>query len=119
MRYVIPHIPPSLNSFAGRKNVWEYRRKKAEWSSLMRLYLKPLPKEPLTRVELTLVYYFADRRRRDPDNRLKFILDGLKESGVIADDSFSCVRSLSVKCGEPDPSRPRIEIELKDCEEDL
>ena len=28
MKYIIPFIPPSMNKFAGRKNVWEYREEK-------------------------------------------------------------------------------------------
>lgn len=25
LEYTIPYVPPSLNQFAGRENIWEYR----------------------------------------------------------------------------------------------
>ena len=32
--YAIPDIPPSLNKFARRENVWAYRADKKHWEAL-------------------------------------------------------------------------------------
>ncbi len=39
-----------------------------------------------------ITYFFRTKQRHDPDNyNGKFILDGLREAGIIEDDSFSNV----------------------------
>lgn len=54
---------------------------------------------------------FCTRQRHDPDNyNGKFILDGLREAGIIEDDSFSNVE-LQL-CGSYDKENPRTEIEV-------
>ena len=50
-------------------------------------------------------------QRHDPDNYSgKFILDGLREAGIIEDDSFSNIE-LQL-CGSYDKENPRTEIEV-------
>lgn len=101
--YTIDEIPPSLNRYAGRQNVWQYR--------LVSLTCRPKPKEPIKKAEVAITYYFADKRRRDPDNYAgKMILDGLTAAGVIIDDSFDCIQL--VLGGRVDPKRPRTEINI-------
>ena len=39
--YTIPDIPPSLNKFAGRENVWAYRADKKQWQALCAAYCRP------------------------------------------------------------------------------
>lgn len=91
-RYVIPDIPPSNNKFIGRNVRWEYQKVKKRWAELIAAYCRPKPPEPLERARVTLIYHFADKRRRDPDNYSgKMILDGLTASGMIRDDSFLCI----------------------------
>ena len=34
--YTIPDIPPSLNKYAGRENVWAYRADKKQWEEIGR-----------------------------------------------------------------------------------
>ena len=98
MRIVIDEIPPSLNRFAGRMNVWEYRAAKERWKQL---------------VEIT--YYGPDKRRRDPDNYAgKLILDGLTARGVIEDDSFNNIELILR--GGYDKNNPRTEIEIMEAE---
>lgn len=115
IKYTIPFTPPSINKYIGRKNVWEYRADKEEWKNLCVLFCKPKPKTPPSFAEVTLTFYFKDRRRHDADNYQKMILDGLVSAGVIQDDDFDhCV----VKCvGGYDKKNPRTEIEIKALEE--
>lgn len=113
--YTIPEIPPSLNRFAGRSNVWEYRQLKQEWKDLVSQLCRPRPKTPLPYAMVTLEYYFKDRKRRDPDNYSgKMILDGLTESGIIVDDSFHHI-DLQIR-GRVDKKHPRTEITIQGVE---
>lgn len=58
-----------------------------------------------------ITYFFRTRQRHDPDNyNGKFILDGLREAGIIEDDSFKNVE-LQL-CGSYDKENPRTEIEV-------
>ena len=73
------------------------------------MFCVPRPREPLKKSRVTIIYYFKDRRRRDPDNYSgKFILDGLVRSRIIEDDCFSCI-DLKLG-GNVDKDNPRTEI---------
>ena len=92
-KLILDQIPPSLNKFAGRKNVWEYRELKQFWKQLICLKsLKAKPKFPIAKATVHLHYIFPTRVRHDPDNyNGKMILDGLVEAKIIQDDSFNCI----------------------------
>ena len=78
MKITVPAIPPSLNRFAGRKNDREYQAKKREWKDLVYCLCIPKPKKALDKAIVTIIYYFKDKRRRDPDNYSgKMIMDGI------------------------------------------
>lgn len=115
MKIVIPEIPPSLNRFAGRKNVYEYRDEKDRWKAMVAWLAKAQrPEKPYEQATVRITYFFPDSRRRDPDNYAgKMLLDGLTAAGVIADDSFSCIRL--VLDGEVDRENPRTEVEVVVC----
>ena len=55
-----------------------------------------------------LKYYFPDKRRRDTNNLIKIIADGI-EKGIGIDDSRFLIREMSKKI---DRENPRIEIEI-------
>lgn len=113
-KYIIKDIPPSNNKFIGRKNIWEYRKIKQEWETLIKYsVMKNKPEKPLAKAEIHIKYFFPDRRRRDPDNYSgKMILDGLRKAGIVADDSFdNIVLVLSAEC---DRKNPRTEITVKE-----
>lgn len=116
MTVVLRGIPPSLNTTAGRGNVWEYRKAKAEWTNAVKLSClacRDRPQKPFERAEVTITYYFADRRRHDADNYAgKFLLDGLTTAGVIVDDDLKHITTRIV--GEYDRNNPRTEIRVEE-----
>lgn len=60
--------------------------------------------------DVTIRYYFPTNRRHDSDNYTpKFYMDGLTEAGVIVDDDFAHVHSLTMYGGY-DSDNPRAEI---------
>ena len=108
-KYSIAAIPPSNNKFIGKNQRWRYQDEKKKWARVIQLFCVPRPREPLKKSRVTIIYYFKDRRRRDPDNYSgKFILDGLVRSGIIIDDSFDCI-DLYLR-GNVDKDNPRTEI---------
>lgn len=110
MKLIIDQIPPSLNEFAGRKNHWQYRELKQEWTTLVAYNCKR-PKKPIEKAVVTITYFFKTRVRHDPDNyNGKMILDGLTAAGVLKDDSFDCIEL--VLRGGYDKKNPRTEIEV-------
>jgi Holliday junction resolvase RusA-like endonuclease len=109
-KYIIPLTPPSLNKYAGRENVWEYRAEKTRWKGICAAYCRPRPKQPPEYARVTLTFFFDSRRRHDADNYQKFILDGLVAAGVIMDDDFAHVQVLCK--GGYDKKNPRTEIEI-------
>lgn len=114
--YTIPEIPPTLNKFLGRENSWEYRNTKAEWLKKISLCCTPKPRKPLEKAVVTLFFHFEDKRRRDLDNYLKFVLDGLTAAGIIRDDNFETIE-LRLK-GVAD-KKGITEIIIEELREDL
>lgn len=115
MKIVIPEIPPSLNRYAGRKNVYEYRDEKDRWKAIVAWLAKAQRTEnPYEQATVRITYFFPDSRRRDPDNYAgKMILDGLTAAGVIADDDFFHI-NLEIR-GAVDRKNPRTEVEVVPC----
>ena len=108
-KYSIKAIPPSNNKFIGKNQRWQYQSDKKQWARIIQLFCVPRPKEPLKKSKVTIIYYFKDKRRRDPDNYSgKFILDGLVRSGIIKDDSFDCIDLRLI--GRVEKNNPRTEI---------
>lgn len=112
LTYSIPFIPESLNKFAGRQNVWEYREEKQKWKDLCAVYCRPRPREPLERAVVTITYYFKDRRRRDLDNLIKPVTDGHEAVGIVRDDCYQCIDI--VLRGGYDKANPRTDITIEE-----
>ena len=110
-RYTINAIPPSLNKFAGRKNMWEYREAKNVWKTIVAYSLHPKPGKPIEKCRMKIAFFFPDKRKRDYDNYLKMLLDGITAAGIITDDNFGVIQTLEL-CGKVDKKRPRVEIEI-------
>ena len=116
IRITLKGVPPSLNRFAGRENMNEYRNAKKQWTDAVIWTVKARkdrPSTPYRQAHVELMYYFPDNRRRDPDNYSgKLLMDGLTKAGVIADDSFACV-ALSIG-GDCDRANPRTVITVRE-----
>ena len=70
------------------------------------------PLKPLQKVEVHIIYYFKDYKRRDLDNILmKFLLDPLVKLGIIKDDDFKCIKKIII-AGDVDKANPRTEINI-------
>lgn len=93
--------PPSVNRY------WRHNRGRTHLSKEGRDYQKAVEvcaraqtiSEITENVELTINVNPPDRRRRDCDNILKGVLDGLQKGGVLRDDSQ--VKKLTVEMHEP------------------
>lgn len=112
MKITVKNTPPSLNKFMGRKNEWDYRAAKTNWTRAV-LYAaraaKDRPEQPLEKAFVRIDYFFKTAVRHDADNYCgKFLLDGLTKAKVIADDDFGHI-SLTVH-GHIDRENPRTEI---------
>ncbi len=105
----IPELPPSLNEWS--RQHWTVRdrevaRLSGDLTRLRQAFRIPMVEMP----RVQLIYYFATRRHRDPDNYAgKFILDGLRHAGIIADDRDG-VLQLPQPEFHVDRERPRTEI---------
>lgn len=53
MKIVLKGVPPSLNQFAGRKNAWEYRAAKKQWSDAV--YIACMAQRPYETLEKAMV----------------------------------------------------------------
>jgi len=113
MKLIVNEIPPSNNQFLGNSNNFNvYRREKERWYWLIKAAGKP-PQKPIEKAKVTIIYFFPDRKRRDPDNYSgKFILDPLTKEGYIVDDCFGRVELRLI--GAYDKNNPRTEIEIEE-----
>lgn len=105
----IPQIPPSLNEWKD----WHYMMQ-AKYKEDLTLAISGLkmafrlPRYERARIQVD--YYFATVRERDTDNyNGKFLIDAIKNSGLIADDN-SGVLDLPKPNLKVDKARPRVEV---------
>ena len=109
--------PPTVNlywrMFKGRmllsKHGREYRQAVAD-AALERQH----EKFGKARMDVEIHAYMPDKRRRDLDNILKGVLDGLAHAGLYEDDSQ--IDQLRVFRKGVDKDQPRVEVYL--CESD-
>jgi len=112
MKIVIDAIPPTINRYIGRTNLWEYQADKKRMHNLIKMQTIGInPK--IERCKMKITYYFKDKRRHDPSNYDKFILDGLVEANIIKDDSYQVIQEFTT-VGKYDKNNPRTEIELEE-----
>jgi len=113
MKMVIPGTLPGLNEIINQsKSHWnEYRTMKWDYTMLVKMCARGL--NPVEQADFIITWYCPDRRR-DKDNIMsgtKFVLDGLKEAGIIQNDGWRHVRDITHKF-EIDKHNPRIEVEI-------
>lgn len=113
MKIVIPGELPTMNEIieAAKTHWTSYRVMKQENTLLVALIARRLPKQ--SRVDITITWFRKDRRT-DKDNIMagqKFVLDGLKEAGVIGNDGWKHIGRISHDF-TVDKLNPRVEVEL-------
>ena len=111
MKLIIKKIPPTINKYIGRSNIWEYQKDKKEYHNIVRLSTIGVnPKFESCKIKVT--YYFKDKRRHDPSNYDKFLLDGLVEANIIKDDNYNVIKEFTTE-GSYDNVNPRVEVEIE------
>ena len=114
--FTVPGKLPDLNQVIKRakSHYMSYSSMKAENTEAVAWHCKQL--KPMERIKLNITWY-CENRRRDPDNITgggqKFILDGLVSAGIIKDDGWKQIASISHTM-KVDREKPRVEVELEE-----
>ena len=115
MKFIIPGRLPGLNDMtdAARGNKYASAQMKKEYTELVAWCAKSARLPHFDRVDLIITWY-EPNKKRDKDNIMagqKFILDGLVQAGVIANDGWKQVGKITHDC-QVDRENPRVEVEL-------
>jgi Holliday junction resolvase RusA-like endonuclease len=104
-------IPPSLNQWMvmprfqmnNQKQIW---KEFGEWL----VFCYGYQNMRIDKCNITIIYYFDSKRKHDADNYTpKNLFDSFTSSGLLIDDDFNHVQSLTIK-GDYCKSNPRTEI---------
>lgn len=94
-----------------------YSKLKAQFTSLVANRARALKLMPVTgQVRLSLLWV-EPNKRRDPDNftcAKKFLMDGLVEAGILADDGWDEIRCWTETWGVGEV--PGVRLEISDSE---
>ena len=107
-------LHPSMNTWM-RLPRMQMNQLKQKWKDLICWWIDSLGYSDLNIDKYTLecMTYMPTKRRFDPDNSsIKFIADGLVDSGFLVDDSGDHMEALILKTGY-DKEWPRTEITIK------
>ena len=99
VEFFIPGQFTTLNEHiaAANRHRQESARIKREETMRVQLAARELPEITEYPVDLYLIWYRSSRKS-DPDNiafAIKYILDGLQQAGVMKQDTWACVRSIT------------------------
>ena len=85
-----------------------------QWHELASWQLKAL-KIPKLRppYEISMTFYFKDRRRKDLDNAQSSVLDLLQDCEVIEDDDAKLLTHIESWYGGVDKDNPRVEVQIR------
>lgn len=62
--------------------------------------------------DITLTFYPQSKRKSDLTNKAESVMDLLVDCGVLTDDNWFVVPSLTLKFGGADKENPRVEITI-------
>lgn len=101
---IIPGRLPSLNDIIrlskdGRRNYQPYAIVKSQYERLIRCECRRQNIRSVKRCNVTITWVCKDRRR-DKDNIIagqKFLFDSLQKAGVIENDSWKCIGTITHK----------------------
>lgn len=106
-------IPMNLNEYRNA-HFQVLNQQKKMWERLTIAESIAQKIQPVKRCQLTIHYFFKDRRKHDPDNyaaSLKFILDGLVKAKILPDDNFDVIDSITIRQGGID-KKPYLIIQM-------
>ena len=120
MKITINKIPPTINKYIGRTNIWQYQADKKKMHEIIKQVWFQNKNHDVSwcKCKIKVTYYFKDRRRHDPSNYDKMLLDGLVLAGIITDDSYDVIKEFTT-IGKYDKDNPRTEIEILEVENDI
>lgn len=102
----------AINRATGKPFVMSNDRVKSWQNDVAVQLLAYRIKEPIeTRVEMSIMFYVKDNRRRDLDNMIASVNDALVSAQIIKDDSWQWLRIASIDA-QLDKTNPRAEIEI-------
>lgn len=113
--------PPIKQPYHESINVWMIMKRaamnalKGKWKDFIKWFVdyKGYTNLGIEQCEIEFITYYGNERPHDIDNSTpKFILDGLRDSGMIVDDCSKNVTKLTLQCFS-DVKRPRTEIIFK------
>lgn len=108
MKIVINALPPNINKYIGRTNIWEYQKEKKKYHKLVKLSTIGI-NEKIKKCDMTVIYHFPDHRKRDTHNLTKCLLDGLVDANVIEDDNYTVLNRYT-EIGVYDKNKSYVEI---------
>lgn len=112
MKIIINVVPPTINKYIGRTNIWEYQiDKKRIHNAIVMQTIGNNPK--IEKCKMKITYYFKDKRLHDPSNYDKMLLDGLVKANIIKDDNYNVIQEFTT-IGKYDKLNPRTEIEIEE-----
>lgn len=110
MKIILNFIPPTINKYIGKTNWQEYQRDKKKIHQAVKMStigINPKYKS----CKMKIAYYFKDKKKHDPSNYDKMLLDGLVEANIIEDDNYGVIKEFTT-IGMYDKDNPRVEIEI-------
>lgn len=115
-KIIIPGELPSLNEIIDAAKLMKpYIRMKRGYTDIVGY--SALKHEHIENPVEVWISWITKDEKKDPDNvaaGVKFILDGLKEAGVITNDTRKFIKRIVHDFPKPDKSNPRVEVELRE-----
>ena len=106
-------IPPSLNTWMIMKR-FQMNHEKQVWKEFGKwlVFYYKYNDLKIEFCKITIEYFFDSKRRHDADNYTpKNLFDSFTSSGLLVDDDFNHVESLTIK-GNYSKENPRTEITI-------
>lgn len=112
MKIIVNQLPPNINKYIGRTNIWEYQKEKKNYHKIVKLSTIGInPK--IEHCNMVVIYHFKDKRKRDTHNMTKCLLDALVEANIIEDDNYNVLNEYTEK-GIYDKGNEYVEINIEE-----
>lgn len=112
--FELPGLPPTTNGSHGHWRVAAGKRKKWRTASALVSRLRR-PLKPLERVALILTRFSSVKPDRDNlAISFKPVVDGLKDGGVIVDDTDEVIVTCKYQWEKTSPKTGRVRVQLEE-----